>query len=159
MLRGGASFALLHPLYHHHLETHGSKPHLQPLLRCSLLLPLLCGIQIFCNLVWVSSPISGDILGVAANDITAHKVPGLTSYLTSCLFPHCGHSSRWTELGRGVHWVSKPSQSLSSVPSPLSSGPSLPLFLYVLGVLGAESKRLGRGQERPLNSKGCVHRR
>lgn len=63
------------------------------------------------------------------------------------------------QSGRGVHWVSKPSQSLSSVPSPLSSGPSLPLLLYVLGVLGAESKRLGRGQERPLNSKGCVHRR
>lgn len=74
----------------------------EPLLRCSLLLPLLCGIQIFCNLVWVSSPISGDILGVAANDITAHKVPGLTSYLTSCLFPHCGYSSRWTERTGGA---------------------------------------------------------
>lgn len=94
------SFALLlHPLYCH-LEAHRSKPHLQPLLRCSPLLPLLCGIQIFCNLVWVSSPISWDILGVAANDTTVHKVPGLTSCLTSCLFCCCGHSCRRTELGQ-----------------------------------------------------------
>lgn len=75
------SFVLLYPLYHHHLEAHESKPHLQPLLCCILLLPLLCGIQIFCNLVWVSSPISRDILGVTANDATVYKVPDLTSCL------------------------------------------------------------------------------
>lgn len=102
---GGTSFALLlYPLYHHHLEVHGSKPHLQPLLRCSPLLSLLCGIQIFCNLVWVSSSIFRDILDVTANDTTVHKVPGLTSCpaVSSVAVATAVGGQRWN---REVSWA------------------------------------------------------
>lgn len=123
------SFALLlYPLYHHHLEVHGSKPHLQPLLRCSPLLSLLCGIQIFCNLVWVSSSISRDILDVTGNDTTVHKLPGLTSCPANCLFYCCGHSSRWTALGQGSE-LSPLAACLQ--PPLLLLSPCLPLVLYV----------------------------
>lgn len=124
------SFDLLHPFYHHHLEPHRSKPHLQPLLRWSLLLPLLCGIQIFCNLVWVSSPISWDILGLTANDTTVHKVPGLTFCLialSSFAVATAGGGQSWD---REVCWGSEPFCSLSPA-SLLSPSPCLPLLLYV----------------------------
>lgn len=92
----------------------------EPLLRCSPLLPLLCGIQIFCNLVWVSSSISRDILGITANDTTVHKVLGLTPALLAISSVAVATAAGGQSWDREVHWASEPSGSLYPAPSPLS---------------------------------------